>query len=81
MRITTYNVDLNLSKLSRSTNKAPIRLRITKDRKHTYRTLLHVEPEYWDSKNKIISKKHPSSMELNALLKTRIAQIQKRFLF
>ena len=35
-------------KLSKSTNEAPVCLRIIKDRKVMYKTLFHVSPEFWD---------------------------------
>lgn len=37
MRTTTYKAEIYLRKLSKSSNKAPIRLRITKDRRSMYR--------------------------------------------
>ena len=33
-------------KLSKSTNEAPVCLRITKDRRVMYKTLFHVSPEF-----------------------------------
>lgn len=77
MKTTTYKAELYLQKLSKSSNKAPIRLRITKDRKSMYRTLLHIEPKYWDEKNECIKKQHLNVIELNALLESKIAEIKK----
>ncbi|MEN9917795.1 MAG: hypothetical protein RL662_231 [Bacteroidota bacterium] len=77
MRTTTYKAEIYLRKLSKSSNKAPIRLRITKDRRSMYRTLLHVEPKFWDEKNECIKKQHPNVLELNALMESKIAEIKK----
>lgn len=52
-------------------------MRVTKERKSFYRTILHVEPEYWDAKNERIKNKHPNVAELNALLDKRVAEIKK----
>lgn len=43
---------LRLEKLSKKTNEAPVCLRITKDRKSTYKTLLNVSPSCWDAKGR-----------------------------
>lgn len=52
-------------KLSKSTNEAPVCLRIIKDRKVMYKTLFHVSPEFWDDKNRCIKKQHPNAEILN----------------
>lgn len=51
MNVTKFKLVLKSDKLAKSSNKAPICLRITKERRSFYRTILHVEPEYWDAKN------------------------------
>ena len=55
-------------KLSKSTNEAPVCLRITKDRRVMYKTLFHVSPEFWDDKNRCIKKQHPNAEILNLSL-------------
>ena len=47
-----FRTVLRLEKLSKTTNEAPVCLRITKDRKSTYKTLLHVSPSCWDAKGR-----------------------------
>lgn len=75
--VSKFKLVMRLDKLAKSSNKAPICLRITKDRRSFYRTILHVEPEYWDVKNEIVKKQHPNVIELNALLDKRVAEIKK----
>lgn len=76
-QVSKFKLVIKLDKLAKSSNKAPICLRITKDRRSFYRTILHVEPEYWDAKNERIKNKHPNVIELNALLDKRVAEIKK----
>ena len=53
-------------KLSKSTNEAPVCLRIIKDRKVMYKTLFHVSPRvFGDDKNRCIKKQHPNAEILN----------------
>ena len=75
--VSKFKLVIKLDKLAKSSNKAPICLRITKDRRSFYRTILHVEPEYWDAKNERIKNKHPNVSELNLLLNNRVAEIKK----
>jgi len=76
-QVSKFKLVMKFDKLAKSSNKAPICLRITKDRRSFYRTILHVEPEYWDAKNERIKNKHPNVIELNALLDKRVAEIKK----
>lgn len=48
MNAVKFKVVIRTEKLSKSTNEAPVCLRITKDRKVAYKTLLHVPPDCWD---------------------------------
>lgn len=77
MKISKVKLVMRLDKLAKSSNKAPICLRITKERQSFYRTITHVEPEYWDAKNECVKKQHPNVVELNALLDKRVAEIKK----
>ncbi len=77
MNVTKFKLVLKSDKLAKSSNKAPICLRITKERRSFYRTILHVEPEYWDAKNERVKKQHPNVVELNALLDKRVSEIKK----
>jgi integrase len=76
-QVSKFKLVMKLDKLAKSSNKVPICLRITKDRRSFYRTILHVEPEYWDAKNERVKNKHPNVVELNALLDRRVAEIKK----
>lgn len=77
MNVSKFKLVLKSDKLAKSSNKAPICLRITKERRSFYRTILHVEPEYWDAKNERVKKQHPNVVELNALLDKRVSEIKK----
>ncbi|MDR1717342.1 MAG: site-specific integrase [Prevotella sp.] len=77
MNVSKFKLVLKLDKLAKNSNKAPICLRVTKERKSFYRTILHVEPEHWDAKNERIKNKHPNVVELNALLDKKVAEIKK----
>lgn len=77
MKLSKFKLVLRLDKLAKSSNKAPICLRITKDRRTFYKTISHIEPEYWDVKNECVKKQHPNVAELNALLDKKVAEIKK----
>lgn len=74
MSVAKFKVVIRLDKLSKSSNEAPICLRITKDRQITYKTLLHVEPKYWDAKGQCVKKQHPNAEFLNALIAKKRAE-------
>jgi site-specific recombinase XerD len=67
---------IRLDKLSHSTNEAPVCLRITKDRKTIYKTLLHINPRCWDAKAQRIIH-HKNADVLNAVITNRKAQIER----
>lgn len=77
MKVAKFKVVIRLNKLSKSTNEAPVCLRITKDRKVTYKTLLHIAPEFWDEKEQCVKKKHPNAIELNAAIMQKRAELEK----
>lgn len=77
MKLSKFKLVLRLDKLTKKSNKAPICLRITKDRRTFYKTISHVEPEYWDVKNECVKKQHPNVAELNVLLDKKVAEIKK----
>ena len=66
MTVVKFRVVIRRDKLSKSTNEAPVCLRITKDRKVTYKTLLHLDPKYWNEKEQCVKKQHPNAEGLNA---------------
>ena len=77
MTVAKFKVVIRREKLSKSTNEAPVCLRITKDRKVTYKTLLHVSPDYWDEKEQCVKKQHPNAVALNAVISQRKAELEK----
>lgn len=77
MTVAKFKVVIRLEKLSKSTNEAPVCLRITKDRKTTYKTLLHVSPIYWDDKGQCVKKQHPNAFGLNAIISQKKAELEK----
>lgn len=81
MTVAKFKVVIRREKLSKSTNEAPVCLRITKDRKVTYKTLLHVSPDYWDDKEQCVKKQHPNTVALNAVISQRKAELEKETCF
>ena len=77
MNAVKFKVVIRHDKLSKSTNEAPVCLRITKDRKVTYKTLLHVSPDYWDEKEQCVKKQHPNAVALNAVILQKRAELEK----
>ena len=69
-----FKVMIRLEKLAKSTNEAPVCLRITKDRKTMYKTLLHIDPKYWDVKGQCVKKQHPNAELLNATIARKKAR-------
>ena len=76
----TRKIIIRLDKLSKKTNEAPICLRITVGRKPTYKKLLSIKPEFWDSKNQQVKKGYPNYEELNLYLSKKLADINKEML-
>lgn len=71
-----FRTVLRLEKLSKTTNEAPVCLRITKDRKSTYKTLLHVSPSCWDAKGQRVIR-HPNADLFNAVISRKRAEIER----
>lgn len=71
-----FKTVLRLEKLSKTTNEAPVCLRITKDRKSTYKTLLHVSPSCWDAKGQCVIR-HPNADLFNAVISSKRAEIER----
>lgn len=81
MSVAKFKVLIRLNKLAKSTNEAPVCIRITKDRRMIYKTLFHVEPKYWDAKGQSVKKQHPNAALLNAkITKTRAELEQETYL-
>ena len=77
MTVAKFKTVIRLDKLSKSTKEAPVCLRITKDRKVMYQTLLHLNPIYWDAKEQCVRKQHPNAGELNAIIAQKKADLEK----
>lgn len=77
MNAVKFKVVIRTEKLSKSTNEAPVCLRITKDRKVAYKTLLHVPPDCWDDKKQCVKKQHPNAVALNAVISQRKSELEK----
>ena len=71
-----FRTVLRLEKLSKTTNEAPVCLRITKDRKSTYKTLLYVSPSCWDAKGQCVIR-HPNADLFNAVISRKRAEIER----
>lgn len=71
-----FRTVLRLEKLSKTTNEAPVCLRITKNRKSTYKTLLHVSPSCWDAKGQRVIR-HPNADLFNAVISRKRAEIER----
>lgn len=71
-----FRTVLRLEKLSKTTNEAPVCLRITKDRKSTYKTLFHVSPACWDAKGQRVIR-HPNADLFNAVISRKRAEIER----
>jgi integrase len=70
-----------MDKLSKSTNEVPVCLRITKNRGVMYKTLLHIDPKYWDEKEQRIKKQHPNAGLLNVQITKKKAELEKETCF
>lgn len=77
MTVAKFKVVVRQEKLSKSTNEAPVCLRITKDRRTTYKTLLHIDPKYWDRKGQCVKKQHPNAELLNATIAKKKASLEQ----
>lgn len=56
----------------------PIAIRITKNRRSTYKLIGHyIDLDYWDSKNTKVKKSHPNSESLNNLLTSKLSEARK----
>jgi integrase len=77
MNAATFKLVIRMDKLSKSTNEVPVCLRITKDRKVMYKTLLHIDPKYWNGKEPWIKKQHPNAELLNTQLSQQKAALER----
>lgn len=64
-----------------SKEQIPLYLRITKNRKSSYKSLnVRIAEKHWDSKQKKVKSNHPNSNRLNLYLASRITEAEKQIL-
>jgi len=80
MNVAKFKVMIRLDKLAKSTNQAPVCLRITKDRQVMYKTLLHIDPKFWDEKEQRVKKQYPNADLVNAQITNKKAEYEKEVL-
>ncbi|MGB0948925.1 MAG: Arm DNA-binding domain-containing protein, partial [Marinirhabdus sp.] len=67
-----------LRKKPNSKGLYPLAIRITKDRRSTYKHIGHyIELEDWDTKNHKVKKSHPNAESLNNLLTSKLSEARK----
>lgn len=67
-----------LRKKPNSKGLYPLAVRITKDRRSTYKHIGHyIELEDWDTKNLKVKKSHPNAESLNNLLTSKLSEARK----
>lgn len=65
------------SRKVRKNGLAPLCLRITKNRRHVYRTLNYIKPKYWDFDKERVKKEHPNSTKLNLKIMSIKSKVQE----
>lgn len=64
-----------------SNGKTPVLLRLTENRKSTYKTTgIEIDPSHWDKSKSKISSKHPDSRKLNHLIQEHISKIENELI-
>jgi len=67
-----------LRKKPNSEGLYPLAIRITKNRRSTYKLIGHyIDLEYWNPKNNEVRKSHPNSETLNNLIASKLAEARK----
>lgn len=67
-----------LRKKPNSKGLYPLAIRITKDRRSTYKHIGHyIELEDWDAKNLKVKKSHSNALSLNNLLTSKLSEVRK----
>ncbi|WP_456866105.1 Arm DNA-binding domain-containing protein [Galbibacter sp. BG1] len=56
----------------------PLAIRITKNRRSTYKNIGHyIDIEDWDEKNLRVKKSHPNAKSLNSILSSKLTEVNK----
>lgn len=75
------NAKIVLRKKPNTKGEYPLAIRITKDRRSTYKHIGHyIGLEDWDSKNLKVKKSHPEAESLNNLIVSKISEVSKRLI-
>lgn len=76
----SIKIVLRKEKISRQTGKAPLCIRVTKDREITYKTITHILPKHWDADEQRVKKAHTGAREINALIQKTKDEIERELL-
>jgi len=76
----SYTIILKKEKLS-TKGECPLYLRITENRKSSYKALgIQVPPDLWDQAKQKVKSKYPNSVRVNNFLANELASVQGRAL-
>jgi len=72
---------LRCDKISKNSGKAPLYLRVIKDRKTRFISLgQQLEPKFWDEDKQKVKKAYQNSARMNAFLAQKIAEAEQKVL-
>jgi len=72
---------LRSDKVNKNSGKAPLYLRIIKDRKTTFISLgQQLEPQFWDEDRQRVKKSYPNSARMNAFLAQKVSETEQKIL-
>ena len=74
----SMSAKLILRKKPNSKGQYPLAIRITKDRRSTYKHIGHyIDLEDWDDKNLKVKKSNPEAESLNTLIASKLSEARK----
>ncbi len=72
---------LRCDKVNKNSGKAPLYLRVIKDRKTTFISLgQQLDPKFWDEDKQKVKKSYPNSARMNAFLAQKISETEQKVL-
>jgi len=72
---------LRSDKINKKSGKAPLYIRVIKDRKTRFISLgQQLDPKYWDDEKQRVKKSFPNSARMNAFLSQRISETEQKIL-
>ncbi|MBJ6367690.1 site-specific integrase [Snuella sedimenti] len=75
------SVQITLRRKPNKNGQYPLAIRITKNRRSTYKLIGHyIDIEDWDNNNKLVRESHPNSEKLNQLISSKIHDANKRLI-